>query len=179
MEETKIEAPVVEHGFIQEVKAEDVKKEEPIDFLAKLVKPHNNKSRPVVDTDIPRVIEDAKVMFNLCYTHCGIYNGAHAVHNSQINDTDPLNFFVTASQEIIINPVITRHTNALVDSIEGCITFNDKPEKVVGRFHKVEVDCQTLNKDEKFSEMLHLKLTGKDSKIFQHEIDHSNGILIY
>ena len=173
-----LEKAIREPTVITTAMVEEPKKE-PIDFFAKLVKPHNKKSRPVVDTDIPRVIEDAKVMYNLCYTQCGIYPGAHAVHNSQINDIDPLNFFVTASKEIFINPVITRHTKAFVDSKEGCLTFYDKPEKIVGRFHKTEIDCQTLNKDEKLSEVIHLKLQGKDSKIWQHEIDHSNGILIY
>lgn len=152
---------------------------EPIDYLSKLVKPHNKISREVTEADIPRLIEDAKILFNLCYTQCGPYPGAYAVHDSQINDTDPLNFFVTASQEIIINPVITRHVNTLTDSKEGCLSFHDKPEKIVSRFHKIEVDCRTLNKEEKLSEVIKLKLSGKDSKVFQHEIQHGLGEYIY
>ena len=179
MDETKVEAPVIEHGFMQEVKPEEEKKVEPVDFFARIVRPHNKKSREVTQEDVPRLIKEANVLYNICFTRCGIYNGAHAVHHSQIDDTDPLNFFVTAAKEIIINPVMTRHTNALVDSKEGCVTFWDTPEKVVGRYHKSEFDFITLTSEEKLSEKFHISLVGKDSKIFQHETDHANGILIY
>jgi len=178
MEEPKITTNEIKKEI--EVKKEDLEgKKEPIDFFSKLVKPHNKKSRPVVETDIPRLIEDAKTMFNLCYTRCGNYNGAHAVHHSQIDDIDPLNFFVTAGQEIFINPVITRHTKTTVSSKEGCLSFYNLPEKIVERYHKCEFSCQTLNKDNKLSEKIHLKMQGKDAKVFSHEIDHANCIYIY
>lgn len=204
MDEAKVEVPVIEHGLMQEVGMApkegdtvvtsatadgpkdivvngptDVPVNGPVDFFARIVPPHHNKSRPVTEADLPKVMEEGKVLYNLCYTRCGRYNGAHAVHHSQIDDKDPMNFFITADREIIINPTMTRHTKALVDSKEGCVTFFDNPEKIVGRFHKIEVDFQTITKEDKLSEVFHVELTGKASKIFQHEIGHGNAEYIY
>jgi len=182
--ENKIEAPVIEHGFIQEVgkeevevKNEDIK--EPTDFTLRLVSPHKKVSRDVTDSDIPRLLDEAKILYNLCYSMVGIYPGAYAVHHSQIDDKDPLNFFVTANKEIIINPVITRHTKTTVDSKEGCVTFSDKPEKIIQRYHKIEVDYRTLDNDGKLTDIIHTNVQGKNAFILQHEIDHASSKYIY
>jgi peptide deformylase len=187
MEENKtIEAPVIEHGFMQEVTKEELateikdnKKEEPTDFTLRLVKPHTKVSRDVITDDLPRVLEEAKVLYNLCYSLVGIYPGAHAMAHPQIDDKDPLRFFVTANKEIIINPKITRHTKTPVDSKEGCMSYSDQPKKMVGRYHKVEVDYQTLDNDGKLTEVMHSNIQGKNSFITQHEVDHLDAKYIY
>lgn len=151
----------------------------PIDFFSRIVLPHKVKSREVTEDDIPTILEDGKVLYNLCFTQCGDYKGAYAVHHSQINDHSPLNFFINNQAEIIINPVITRHTRHTVDSKEGCISFPYSPEQIVQRYHKIEVDFRTLTKENKLSELRHLELSGKMAFIFQHEISHANAEYIY
>lgn len=155
------------------------KKEEPVDFLSRYVKPHDKVSRDVIEADIERVIEDAHVLFNLCYTQAGIYPGGFAVAHSQIDDKDPLRFFVTADKRIFINPVITCHTKVTVPHEEGCLTyFNERP-KTVERWNKCEVEYQTLNFDAKITDPVKESLSGKAARIFQHEIDHMDGKYIY
>jgi len=181
MEQEKIEPPVIEHGFVQEVEAVEKKPDTPekIDFVAKLVKPHNKVSRDVTQDDVARLSEDGKILFNLCYTQVGLYPGAYAMHHSQIDDQDPLNYFVTANREIIINPKIIRHTKTPVDSKEGCMTFGDKEMITVPRYHKIEVEYRTITDDGKLTEIDTLKLSGRDAFVFQHEIEHGLGKYIY
>jgi peptide deformylase len=155
---------------------------EPIDFLKYLVPPHKTKSREVTNGDLGRVISDAKILYNLCFTQNGLYPGAYAMAHSQIDDKDPLRFFVTSDGKIVINPKITRRTNYYVDKEEACMTFPNTPKIIVQRFHKIDVILKSLTDKEDgpdFTEEMEVKLTGKDSQIFQHELDHLNGKYIY
>lgn len=158
--------------------------QELVDFLKFYVEPHDKVSRDVVETDIQQVIEDAHVLYNLCFTQNGPASGAYAVAHPQVNDTDPLRFFVTQKQEIIINPVIVDHTRHTVDSIEGCTTFAHYSPVVVQRWNKCVVEFQTLVKGEKegefkLSDKITVKLSGKDAKVWQHETDHLNSKYVY
>ena len=155
------------------------------DILSRLVPPHSRKSREVIESDIEKVIKEAQILYNLCFTPNGMANGAHAMAHPQIDDQDPLSFFVTAKRDIIINPTITRHTNTTVDSKEGCYSYPDKTPIIVQRYNKIEVEFITLmvdpdNKDEfKFSSVLKDNLGGIEARVWQHEIDHINGIYIF
>jgi len=154
-------------------------KEEPVDFASLLVPPHTKKSRKVTEEDIPRVMKDAHIMYNLCHTQVGYIPGCFAVHHSQIDDKDPLNFFVTMDKEVVLNPEIVRHTKFPVVKTEGCLSFSMNPPKKVERFHKIEAECNYLTRDGKISELITLSLSGKNAEVWQHETDHGNGILIY
>jgi peptide deformylase len=157
-------------------------KKEPIDFLKYLVPPHKVKSREVTKDDLKRVVTDAKILYNLCYTQNGLYPGAYAMAHSQIDDKDPLRFFITAEGKVVVNPKITRRTNYYVDKEEACMTFPNSPRKIVQRFHKIDVILRSIadeNGEVIMTEPLEVKLTGKDSQIFQHELDHLNGSYIY
>lgn len=153
--------------------------------LARLVAPHELKSRQVTKEDIDCVVNDSKILYEICFTVFGPYHGAYAMHHSQIDAKDPLNFFVTADRQIIINPVITRHTNYTVDSKEGCVTFPNSIWEIVPRWHKIEVEYITIMSDPdnegkfKFSNVIAEDWSGKDAKIFQHEFDHGEGKYIY
>jgi len=151
----------------------------PKDFLKNYVKPHRKKSRPVIGSDLPTVVRDSHTLYNLCFTRQGDQAGACAVAHPQINDSEPLRFFVIADKQIIINPVITRHTKVMVDSEEGCTTFPQNKMIKVKRFNKIEVDYQTLDAEGKLTDVLHAKLDGKMAKIFQHEINHLDSIYLY
>lgn len=174
-EEQKTDALSAENFTVQEPVAQ-----EPIDFNAYYVEPHQKISREVTNDDVKRLMEDAHIMYNLCYTQSGRYSGPHyGVAHAQINDTDPLRFFVTAAQEIIINPKITRHTKTTVDSVEGCLSFQTMPMVKVQRYNKCEVEYQILNEDMTLSEPIQAKLSGKGAFVYQHEIDHMDAKYIY
>lgn len=159
-----------------DVKVEE--KGEPI-FTDRYVKPHRKVSRDVTPDDVKRVAEEAHVMYNLCFCAWGMYRSGFAVAHPQIDDKDPLRFFVTAKKEIIINPVITNHTKVPVKSLEGCLTMPLIPQVSVSRFNKCVVGFNTLTKDGSLSERLHKELSGQESRVWQHEIDHFDAIYIF
>jgi peptide deformylase len=164
-------------------KPKEEKKQEPVDFLKNYVAPHNKKSREVKEEDLEVVVRDAHILYNLCFTQRGPYCGGFAVAHPQINDEDPLSFFVTSEKEIIINPVITNHTKVFIKSEEGCLSFPDRLEIDVDRYNKCTVKYKTLkfNGDGTvvLSEEMEENLSGKRSKIFQHELQHFLGKNIY
>ena len=160
--------------------------------LKRLVPPHSKKSRLVTIEDIDRVIEDSKVLYELCFTSNGFYKGAFAMHHSQIDDKDPLSFFVTAEKNIVINPSILRHSSYLKDSREACMTFGDKPMVMVQRWQKIVVEYYSVVLDDekrfdndsdkdyfKLSNKIEEDLSGFQSLVWQHEIDHGNALYIY
>lgn len=153
--------------------------------LKRLVLPHEKVSRLVTEADLERVVEEVKILHAICFESYGPYHGAFAMHHSQIDDKDPLNFFVTAEREIIINPVIVRHSNYTIDSTEGCVTYPGLKQVVVQRWHKCDVEYVTImtdteNKDKfKLSSKIEASWSGMDAKVFQHEFDHGNAIYIH
>lgn len=154
-------------------------KKEPVDFLKYYVKPHKKISREVTDKDLKRVAEDAHILYNLCHTQHGIYRGGLAVAHQQINDKDPLRFFVMHTKELIINPVIINHTKSTIDSEEGCLSFFNRPQKIVQRWNKCEVEYQTITEEGILSDKIKIDLSGKESKVYQHEVDHFDCKYIY
>jgi len=152
---------------------------------ARLVPSHKKDSRDVTEADIDRVIEEAKILYEICFTPVGDYNGAFAMAHSQIDDKDPMKLFVTRERSIIINAKITRHSNYTVDSEEACVSFPDRPQIIVPRWHKIEVEYMTImvdpeDKDKfKLSSVQKESLSGRESFVWQHEIDHQNSQFIY
>mgnify|MGYP000922329826 FL=1 len=129
-------------------------------------------------------MDDAHIMYNLCYTQIGIHPGGFAVAHPQIDKKDPLRFFVTKDKEIIINPEITNHTKVAVDRLEGCLSFPMNNPITVKRFNKIEATFQTikpddLNKKMILSDKIKISLNGVEAQIFQHEIDHFEGKYIF
>jgi peptide deformylase len=152
------------------------------DLSMRIVPPHNKVSRPVTQEDMKRVMVEAYILRDLCFTPNGLYGTAFAMHHSQIENEDPLNFFVMNDGRVIINPAMTRHTNHPVDSVEGCMTYPEFNQKVVQRYQKIEVDFQTAEGTEEeptLSDVMKSSLSGKDAKIFQHEMDHGTGKYIF
>ena len=153
--------------------------------LKNMVPPHDKISRLVTERDVPRVVEAAKILHEICFAANGRYNGAYAMHHSQIEDKDPLQLFVTWDRKIIINPVITRHSNYFADSKEACMSFPMEDQVIVPRWQKIEVDYVTIMSDPgkegefKLSSVQQEKLSGPESFVWQHEIDHGEGKLIY
>jgi len=137
-----------------------------------IVKEHRLKSRPVTDADVSRVLADVEEMKKL------FTKDTLALAHSQVDDNDPLAFFLTADWDIVVNPVITRFTNYWVDCGEGCMTFPDRTGIKKQRRHKIDVKCQTIE-DGELTERETVTLSSNPSFMFQHEIDHINGIYCY
>lgn len=154
-----------------------------IKYLGRYVQPHNKVSREVTQEDVQTVIEEGKIMINLCRIPRGGATGAEAIAHMQIEDNDPLAFFVTQRGEVIINPEVIRSSDYMVDKEEGCMSFPAEPPKKVFRYHKTDVKFQTLIKDEegnpKLSEPKTLTLSGHVAQVFQHEMAHLLGWNIY
>ena len=77
-----------------------------------------------------------------------------------------------AFQKVILNPVITKQTEKLMTSEEGCLSFPGKLVEVK-RFKRITVEgfCPDW-------EPMKIKLSNLESAVIQHEIDHLNGITI-
>jgi|TARA_A100001011_G_scaffold368070_1_gene422012 peptide deformylase len=71
---------------------------------------------------------------------------------------------------IIWNPKLISQSEEQVVDVEGCLSFKGIWLKVK-RPKKVEVQYETIQGETKFA-----KLDGMESKCFQHELDHLNGI---
>lgn len=72
---------------------------------------------------------------------------------------------------VFINPVITKYEGKIVEDFEGCLSIKDIYGKVP-RYEKVKVKAIDLNGRE-----FRVKAEGFLARIFQHEIDHTNGIV--
>lgn len=73
-------------------------------------------------------------------------------------------------ERALINPVITDEYGTLL-SEEGCLSFPGITGNVV-RSEVVDVSAYNLN-----GEKVEIKATGLLARVFQHEIDHLNGVL--
>jgi peptide deformylase len=163
---------------------------ETIRLQGRYVEPHKLKSRWATGADIPTIIADGKDMLMLCKLPRGLAMSAKAIAHSQINNTDPIRFFVMPSRDgnglLVINPVIINHTKVPVfKDTEGCMSFPNEPMKsMVPRFSKITVRYQTLgtkgqNPDPVLTLVAEEELVGEASHIFQHECGHFNGVYLY
>jgi peptide deformylase len=156
-------------------------------LVNRIVPPHTKVSRQVTLEDVNKESfhTDIQDLFQLCFAPVGLYGGAYAMHHSQIDDKDPLSVFVMNNMLVVINPVITRHSNYTRDSEEACMSFSGLKMITVQRWQKIEVNYQTVlldPADEKkyiLSEVKSESISGNPSLVFQHEIDHGNGKFIY
>ena len=122
-------------------------------------------------------------MGNLCRKPMGNKtNGALALAHIQVEQKDPMRFFVFRGGKVICNPIIVNHTHVPVNKEEGCMSFADKPNLIVQRFHTIEVQYQTIvkvNGEWMLSAPEIQKVKGLEAQVIQHEIDHFNGKTIY
>jgi peptide deformylase len=76
----------------------------------------------------------------------------------------------------LFNPKIISHSveKSFLDSGEGCLSVDRIVEGYVPRYSRITVKATTLEGEE-----VKLRLKGMLSIVFQHEIDHLNGIMFY
>ena len=149
-----------------------------IELIKLYVEPYEKVSKKVEKRDIKTIIDIKDKLKDLCNLSVGRNKGALAIAHCQVTKKDPLCFFITNTGEIIINPVITRHTRHTVDSEEGCMSFPFWDPINVPRYHKCEVEYLTLDEDNNFVEKTE-NISGTRAKMFQHEIQHFQGSFIY
>lgn len=162
----------------------------------KIIKAHKKISRLVTEQDLDRVYKESEEIYSMLNKKTGNFHSFYAIAHPQVEDKDPLRFFVlnNLTEEfrswnvVVINPVIINHTKQEIDSKEGCATFSYMPENIVKRFHKIQVELNFLefqksiiDKEYKptLGKRIKLDLSGKIAKVFQHEIDHLNAKYIY
>ena len=75
------------------------------------------------------------------------------------------------SFSIFINPTITKYEGKLEEDYEGCLSVPDIYGKVP-RYSKVRIRAMDEN-----GRYFRVTATGFLARIFQHEIDHNNGIM--
>jgi peptide deformylase len=73
--------------------------------------------------------------------------------------------------QVFINPEITKLEGALVEDYEGCLSIKDIYGKVL-RHEKVRLKAL-----DETGKPLRVKAEGFLARIFQHEIDHTNGVV--
>lgn len=153
-------------------------------LMGRYCEPHTKKSRIVTDKDIERVMADGKDLTAMCNLPRGKYSGIAALAHPQIDDKDPLRFFILSNGMVIINPVIIDHTKAPVEKSECCMSFFDRDIKTnIPRYNKITVTYQTLEKGENDKVILSKPITeqlgGGQAHMFQHKMDHFECIYIY
>jgi peptide deformylase len=72
---------------------------------------------------------------------------------------------------VFINPTITKYEGELIKDYEGCLSVPDIYGKVP-RYSKIRIKAQDENGRE-----IRLTTEGFLARIFQHEIDHTNGVV--
>lgn len=72
---------------------------------------------------------------------------------------------------VFINPVITKYEGELREDYEGCLSVPDIYGKVP-RYTKVRIKALDINGKE-----IRLTVEGFLARVFQHEIDHTNGMV--
>lgn len=165
-----------------------------------LVAPHGYKSRDVKDSDIDRVKDNAQQMVILAGAMImrKMAVEIYAISHPQVDGRHPLRFFTFCPQSktvrdnikeldnsmVILNPRIVRHTGVSVQKDEGCVTFLGLPNVPVQRYNKIEVEYQSLERDPVTQKLTmtpfkHKSFAGVMAQIFQHEIDHFEGIYVH
>lgn len=72
---------------------------------------------------------------------------------------------------VFINPVITKYEGEIVEDYEGCLSVKDLYGRVP-RHSKIRVKAIDLTGEE-----VRITAEGFLARVFQHEIDHTNGIV--
>jgi peptide deformylase len=87
------------------------------------------------------------------------------VIREDFNDKKNTNF------EVFINPKIVKYEGEIEEDFEGCLSVKDVYGKVP-RYTKIRVDALDEN-----GKPVRVKAEGFLARVFQHEIDHTNGKL--
>jgi peptide deformylase len=142
-----------------------------------IIVPHptlRKKSAKVSDfgSDLQQLIED---MIETLHENSGAGLAAPQVNITQqvilVEYGTEENEEIPPTLYVAINPRVTRFSQEIVTGAEGCLS-------IPGLMGEVErADEIVMEGQDRFGEPLKMRLQGWAARIFQHEIDHINGIL--
>lgn len=137
----------------------------PNNFLKQQL-PDFNFENPIID---PYVLEDQ--MIQLMYLENGIGLSANQVGiEARVFVIKPNNIHGYSESFAIFNPTVVQYSQSLTEDEEGCLSFP-------GLFFKVKRPSDIKVKFFDKNRIEHtLNLNGLDSRCFQHELDHLDGI---
>lgn len=147
-------------------------KNPPLPSSVRFIPPHRKASRLATPEDIDRIANECMKMVELFQEFPNCVGIAHP----QIEEKDPLRFFLT-KDEVVINPVMTRHGSYTVPGAEGCMSYQGRPHLMKDRYHKIDVSYQTLREGKLVD--VERTVSGYMARIFQHEMDHLDGRYCY
>lgn len=80
---------------------------------------------------------------------------------------------------LVVNPKIISHSvrKTYLPGGEGCLSVDREVEGITPRHKKITIKGHFFNPDTEELKLGTMKLTGYVSIVFQHEIDHLNGVL--
>lgn len=136
-----------------------------------------SKKIGVVDTTAKQLIEDM-VSATLDWEDSRAHEVGVALAAIQIDV--PLRIVVVRNNfdnkkdrgfQVFINPEITKYEGEMVEDHEGCLSIKDIYGKVP-RYSKVRIKAMN-----EMGKEVRIKAEGFLARVFQHEIDHTNGIV--
>jgi len=142
----------------------------------------NKQSRKVLEKDIAKIRKLIPDIHATCHEPIGFHkHGAMAITHCQVDQKDPMRFFVLVDGSTVINPVIKKYVGEIVRHEEGCMSYVDTNHLIgVDRYKKLIVSFTGLaDADSELEEIECIPMTGDLAYIFQHEVDHMNGKHIY
>lgn len=136
-----------------------------------------SKRVPFVDASITQLIADMEkatldweatrdheVGVALAAVQINVHKRVVVVRNNFDNKNDK-------TFQVFINPEIVKYAGDIVEEFEGCLSVKDVYGKVP-RYTKVKIKAKDIHGKD-----VRITAEGFLAKIFQHEIDHTNGIL--
>lgn len=142
--------------------------------------PAGRGSRLCTGVDRDRIMQAIPDMLAACFVPLSAHTeGAVAIAHCQVDQEDPLRFFVHRDGYAVLNPVIHRRMGQPFKYREGCMSFAARGLRLVDRYRTVEASFQVLRKDGKTEDFARVRLDGQLAIVFQHEVDHMNGRHIF
>lgn len=138
------------------------------------------QSRKVEPRDMPHVRELLPAMAGICQLPHGVFiHGAIALAHCQVDQEDPLRFFVHVEGYAVVNPVIHECRGTRLRLNEGCMSWSEHRDIGVWRYRKIVATFTVLRMDGTTEEFVRTEVSGQLAQVFQHEVDHFNGKHIF
>ena len=98
-------------------------------------------------------------------------NWGRAISAPQIGVLQNIVYLEMERPEVFINPVLSEHSDEMIEIWDDCLSFPDLLVKVLR--HK---SCRITYFDSDWNNVSRM-ITGAESELLQHEVDHLNGIV--
>jgi peptide deformylase len=162
----------------------DKTKEDEVNLVSMYVAPHNMPSRRVEKEDLPRVLEEGKRMLDLCAVPVGLFRDVPFVAHTQIDNKDPLRFFVFKSGSLLVNPEVVKPvTDEMIEVEEASASFPGEMKKTIQRYKKVLAKTQVVTRgmdgELTISGEVEKEVDGNLSVLMQMACEMLNGVHIY